>query len=140
MLTNYNNYTFRIFKMNTNILIITSTNKREKKILIFILIHLWLTCTWQKNWKVWNFVSHTRPHSCSSLAEQKKYFLQVYTGDSLSLSLALSVSIEALRTWTLHSSSFSSFSSFSPLHWLCPLLLSFFNLFRFWFFAFHPFV
>ena len=135
MSTNYNNYTFNIFKMNTNILTITSTNKR-KKILIFIPIHLWLTCTWQKNWKVWNFVSHTRPHSYSSLAEQKKYFLQTYTGDSLSLSL----SVEALRTWTLHSSSFSSFSSFSPLHWLCPLLLSFFNLFRFCFFAFHPFV
>ena len=98
MSTNYNNYTFNIFKMNTGILTITSTNKR-KKILIFIPIHLWLTCTWQKNWKVWNFVSHTRPHSCSSLAEQKKYFLQTYTGDSLSLSLSLSV--EALRTWTV---------------------------------------
>ena len=31
MSTNYNNYTFSIFKMNTGILTITSTNKREKK-------------------------------------------------------------------------------------------------------------
>ena len=49
MSTNYNNYTFSIFKMNTGILTITSTNKREKKIIIFIPIHLGLTCTWKKN-------------------------------------------------------------------------------------------
>ena len=139
MSTNYNNYTFSIFKMNTGILTITSTNKREKKIIIFIPIHLGLTCTWKKNWKVWNFVSPTWPHSCNSLVDQKKIFL-TDLHRWLSLSLALSVSVEVLRTWALHSSSFSSFSSFSPLHWLCPLLLSFFNLFRFWFFAFHPFV
>ena len=30
MSTNYNNYTFNIFKMNTNILTIISTNKRGK--------------------------------------------------------------------------------------------------------------
>ena len=104
MSTNYNNYTFSIFKMNTGILTITSTNKREKKILIFIPIHLGLTCTWKKkNWKVWNFVSPTRPHNCSSLAKQKKSSLQTYTGDSLSLSLslALSIFVEALRTWAV---------------------------------------
>ena len=31
MSTNYNNYTFNIFEMNTGILTITSTNKRKKK-------------------------------------------------------------------------------------------------------------
>ena len=132
MSTNYNNYTFNIFKMNTNILTITSTNKR-KKILIFIPIHLGLTCTWKKNWKVWNFVSPTWPHSCSSLAKQKKSSLQTYTSDSLSLSLSLSLrwGVEDLGSWALHSSSFSFFCSFSPLPWLCPLLLSLLNLFRF---------
>ena len=30
MSTNYNNYTFSIFKMNTGILTTTSTNKRKK--------------------------------------------------------------------------------------------------------------
>ena len=158
MLTNYNNYTFNIFKMNTIILTITSTNqakktiistnKREKKNLIFIPMHLGLTCTRQKKLKSLKLcLSHTPPHSCSSLvvAKQKKYFLQTYTGDSLSL--ALSVSVEDLGFaffffffFQFFLFAFSLLQSFSLLHCLCPLLLSFFNLFRFYFFAFHPFV
>ena len=60
MSTNYNNYTFSIFKMNTGILTITSTNKREKKNLIFIPIHVRLTCTWKKKLKSLKLcLSHT---------------------------------------------------------------------------------
>ena len=78
----FNNYLTKIKEITKNI--------------NFIITHLELTCTRQKNWKVWNFFSSTRPHSCSSLAEQKKYFLQTYTGDSLSCSLCLRWGVEDL--------------------------------------------
>ena len=139
MSTNYNNYTFSIFKMNTCILTITSTNKREKKNSNFhsnttrAYLH---TAKKLKSLKL--CLSHTATQLQQSCRSEKIFLTDLHRW--LSLSLALSVSVEVLRTWALHSSSFSSFSSFSPLHWLCPLLLSFFNLFRFWFFAFHPFV
>ena len=77
-------------------------------------------------------LSHTPPHSCSSLAvaEQKKSFNKW-------LSLSLSLSLSPLRTWALHSSSFSSFSffslpsaSFSPSrHSHCTTFALFFFLF-----------
>ena len=104
MSTNYNNYTFSIFKMNTGILTITSTNKREKKNSNFIPIHLGLTCTWKKNWKVWT-LSLPHGHTVAAVLQNRKnlpYRLtQVTLSLSLSLSLALSVSVEALRTWAV---------------------------------------
>ena len=131
MSTNYNNYTFSIFKMNTGILTITSTNKREKKIIIFIPIHLGLTCTWKKNWKVWYCLSHTATQLQQSCKTEKIFLTDLHKWLSLSRSLCLRWGVEDLGNWALHSSSFSSFCSFSPLPWLCPLLLSFLNLFRF---------
>ena len=72
-------------------------------------MYLGLTCSLvhgKKNWKIWNFVSPTRRHTVAAV-------LQLQNRKNLSTDDSLSLSLSPLRTWALHSSSFSSFSSSS---------------------------
>ena len=131
MSTNYNNYTFSIFKMNTGILTTTSTNKRKKNFNFHSNTSGAYLYTEKKLKSLKLCLSHMATQLQQSCRTEKIFLTNLHRWLSLSRSLCLRWGVEDLGNWALHSSSFSSFCSFSPLPWLCPLLLSFLNLFRF---------
>ena len=99
MSTNYNNYTFSIFKMNICILTITSTNKREKNSNFHSNTSRAYLYMEKKLKSLKLYLSHTATQLQQSCRTEKIFLTDLHRW--LSLSLALSVSVEALRTWAV---------------------------------------